>query len=161
MARVLGMNRLLYNLRAVGKVTQGESGNDVVRYGGDAIRDEARRNIARKLNRNSRGQLAAATVTWIVAPKKAEIGPRGIRYARIHELGGVITPKRAAALFIPLKEGAQPGQDGLEWGVDFVLAQRVTMPQRAYLRPAVDRKSKIVGALMGERIAVLIEKAIR
>lgn len=55
-------------------------------------------------------------------------GARDIAYARIHELGGVIKPKRAKALAIP-----NPNEPG---GV--ILVKSVTIPARPYLRPAAD-----------------------
>lgn len=53
-------------------------------------------------------------------------GSKDVRYALIHELGGVIVPKNAAALAIPQEGG----------GVVFV--KSVTIPARPYLRPAAD-----------------------
>lgn len=53
-------------------------------------------------------------------------GVNDVRYALIHEIGGVIKPVRAKALAIPLAGG----------GVAF--AQSVTIPARPYLRPAAD-----------------------
>ena len=53
-------------------------------------------------------------------------GVRDVVYALIHELGGVIVPKRAKALAIPQPDG----------GV--VFAQSVTIPANPYLRPAAD-----------------------
>jgi hypothetical protein len=54
-------------------------------------------------------------------------GVQDVRYALIHELGGVIVPVKAKALAIP-----QPGG-----GVKLV--QKVTIPARPYLRPSADR----------------------
>jgi phage gpG-like protein len=53
-------------------------------------------------------------------------GSQDVRYALIHELGGVIVPVRAAALAIPQADGS----------VRF--AKSVTIPARPYLRPAAD-----------------------
>lgn len=57
-------------------------------------------------------------------------GARDIAYARIHELGGTIRPKKAKALAIP-----DPKKAG---GV--ILVQSVTIPARPYLRPAADKE---------------------
>lgn len=54
-------------------------------------------------------------------------GVRDVRYALIHELGGVIVATRAKALAIPIPGG----------GVRFV--KSVTIPPRPYLRPAGDK----------------------
>lgn len=55
-------------------------------------------------------------------------GSTDVKYARIHEKGGVIVPKNAKALAIPQPDGS----------VRFV--KRVTIPKRPYLRPAADAK---------------------
>jgi len=53
-------------------------------------------------------------------------GSQDVVYALIHELGGTIVPKKAAALAIPQPDGS----------VRF--AKSVTIPARPYLRPAAD-----------------------
>lgn len=53
-------------------------------------------------------------------------GSQGVRYALIHELGGVIVPVKAIALAIPQPDGS----------VRFV--KRVVIPARPYLRPSAD-----------------------
>lgn len=96
-------------------------------------------------------------------------GGADVRYARIHELGGTIRPKRAKNLAIPTdaaKTGAgvsrvpSPRDMALSWAptnngpgmlVDesgtpmFILRKSVTIPARPYLRPALD------GAVQGFR----------
>lgn len=59
---------------------------------------------------------------------KGTWGVRDVVYARIHELGGVITPKRGKALAIP-----DPDNPG-----GILLVKSVTIPKRPYLRPAAD-----------------------
>jgi hypothetical protein len=53
-------------------------------------------------------------------------GSKDVLYARIQELGGVIVPKKAKALAIPMPDGS----------VRFVAS--VTIPARPSLRPAAD-----------------------
>lgn len=53
-------------------------------------------------------------------------GSRDVRYALIHELGGVIRPVRARALTFRAADGS------------FVTVQQVTIPASPYLRPAAD-----------------------
>lgn len=55
-------------------------------------------------------------------------GSTDVRYALIHELGGVIVPVRAKALAIPQADGS----------VRFVKSVRI--PARPYLRPAADAR---------------------
>jgi phage gpG-like protein len=69
-------------------------------------------------------------------------GVQDVRYALIHELGGVITAKTAKALAIPQPDGS----------VRFV--KSVTIPARPYLRPAAD---KVYPSLAG-RIRVAYDR---
>jgi phage gpG-like protein len=65
---------------------------------------------------------AAREGTYVVG----QWGSVDLKYALIHELGGVIVPKKAKALAIPQPDGS----------VRFV--KKVTIPARPYLRPAAD-----------------------
>ncbi|MBZ0164569.1 MAG: phage morphogenesis protein [Notoacmeibacter sp.] len=55
-------------------------------------------------------------------------GSKDVRYALIHELGGIIKPVRAKALMFRADDGT------------FVVASQVKMPARPYLRPAADKE---------------------
>lgn len=80
-------------------------------------------------------------------------GSDSVPYARIHEFGGVIYPKRARYLRIPLANGEQGDfvvrnqrgnlvvmkRDAGGARPVAVLAERVEMPRRPYLRPALER----------------------
>ena len=55
-------------------------------------------------------------------------GSRDVRYALIHEVGGVIKPVGKQALKFQLEDGT------------FVTAKKVTIPARPYLRPAADKE---------------------
>lgn len=55
-------------------------------------------------------------------------GSKDVRYALIHELGGVIRPVRARALMFRADDGS------------FVVTKQVKIPARPYLRPAADRE---------------------
>ena len=64
-------------------------------------------------------------------------------YARLHNRGGVVTPKNAKALFIPIsdkgrfrgpqKDPAAQKKSGLKYGKDFVFCQKVVIPARPFL----------------------------
>lgn len=78
---------------------------------------------------------------------KGTWGVRDVVYALIHELGGVITPKRGKALAIP--DPANPG--------GILLVKSVTIPKRPYLRPAADTQyPKLAG-----RIAKAFQRSSR
>lgn len=73
------------------------------------------------------GALARSIDYELVGKYAARIGSNLV-YARIHELGGVIRPKKAKALRFRV-------------GKDWVMVKRVDIPKRPYLRPALDKKS--------------------
>lgn len=88
----------------------------------------ARRNHTWK---NQTGALTGSIqiVSYAVQQGTYVVGQWGsvdLKYALIHELGGVIVPKKAKALAIPQSDGS----------VRFV--KKVTIPARPYLRPAAD-----------------------
>jgi phage gpG-like protein len=72
-------------------------------------------------------------------------GSRDVAYARIHELGGVIKPVRAKALFFRAADGS------------FVVTKQVRMPARPYLRPAADKEYPS----LARRIAKAYERRAR
>lgn len=136
-----------------------------IRDAGDVIRARARINAAQKLNRNATGQLVSDITTEVISSREAEIGVQvdaeAAKYARVHELGHPgITPKRAGALFIPLRSGVEPGQAGLKFGKDFILTQKVVIPARPYLRPAADSQRSKVVKVISESLRAEIIKAI-
>jgi len=88
----------------------------------------AKANVRRVLNTTGEatGNLARSiTMDVDDAGLEAEVGPRRVVYAAIHEYGGVIRPVRARALMF---------QVGGQW----VTARSVTIPARPYLHPALD-----------------------
>ena len=61
-------------------------------------------------------------------------------YARIHEFGGTITPKRAKALHFQLADGS--------WRT----AQRVVIPARPFMRPTLKREAKTMRRIIRNTI---------
>lgn len=99
-----------------------------------------------KFNISARGLVDTAALlnSWIYelesanGTKASAITGTDKIYARIHEFGGVITPKTAGALHFQI--------DG-HW----VTTQSVTMPARPYVRPALDDNKEAVGnTIIGE-----------
>jgi phage gpG-like protein len=70
--------------------------------------------------------------------KSAVVGTN-LKYARIHDKGGIIRPKQAKRLFIPLSSRAarkRPGAPipkGYKWGKDFVFAKKAKIPARPFM----------------------------
>lgn len=79
-------------------------------------------------------------------------------YARMRDLGGIIRPVRAKALFIPIREGVRPGQPGLVWGEDFVLTQLVQQKGNKYLTGTLERRKGTAAATIARVMkAYLVE----
>jgi phage gpG-like protein len=81
--------------------------------------------------KNDQGRLEnSINIAELARPDGAGVvgtwGSKSVRYALIHELGGVIVPVRAKALKIPMPDGS------------FRFVKSVTIPARPYLRPAAD-----------------------
>jgi len=110
-----------------------------------------------RLKRNLTPGKPFPTGTWSWA---VHVGTNVI-YAAIHEFGGVIVPRVAKMLAIPIGNlKGSPRQHNLHiartkggtWllmdGADqaqYVLKQSVTIPARPYLRPALEEKRRVVG----------------
>jgi len=91
---------------------------------------------ARGKLRQLTGNLFNSIQVYDPTPTQCEVGSRGVIYAAIHEFGGTIKKKRARALF-------WEGEDG-----KLRQAQEVTIPERAYLRPAFDEnKTEALNAM--------------
>lgn len=95
-------------------------------------------------------------------------GGPGVPYAAIHEYGGVIRPKNSRFLTIPFApqySGKRAREFSLKMGFDpehgrvlkttggeiaYLLRERVTIPERPYLKPARDKvaKDKIISAML-------------
>jgi phage gpG-like protein len=134
-----------------------------------------------RLRASVQSEVKEEGVGWDLA-LRAGGGARDVRYARIHEEGGVIRPVNAKYLAIPLpiartaagvSRYASPRQvpvplrfaqskggnpllvdgKGRPW---FVLRKSVRMPARPYLAPALAQ----VEAMLPERLESLLQRAI-
>ena len=109
--------------------------------------DQVRRNLSGAvLNYRGPGGLRDSLRTVATSNGfKTTVGSERVVYARIHEFGGQIRPKRARYLRFKLPEG--------QW----VSTKLVNMPARPYLRPAVAVAEKA----LQERLGPSIETALR
>jgi phage gpG-like protein len=98
--------------------------------------------------------LTHQTIAQPESSRSVSVGPRNTNYAAIHEYGGIITPKRAKNLAIPLtgtaKNARSPRNFAGELHVQgkalvdasgmaqYALVKSVTIPARPYVRPALD-----------------------
>lgn len=137
------------------------------------IEGHAKQLIRKKLNKDSDGHLINSIQTRFISKDTLLVGSFGLPYARIHEFGGVIIPKKARMLAIPIHpsmkgrrakdvpglfsgEGAtskilfQRRQDGTTIKA-FVLKSRVVIPPRPYLAPSIGlAKSRIIDLMVEE-----------
>lgn len=137
---------------------------------------DAQENVVGKVLKARSGSLARAIYGKVTVKDKSVILELGADlkkapYARIHEYGGVIVPKKAKALTIPLNgtmgfarehsglfiwKSPKSGKlflaksDGGNLKLMYLLAKKVTMPERPYLRPAMEKnKNKLINAIKG------------
>lgn len=109
-----------------------------------AIVEYAQKFIAKAQNRAPvgegmlRGSATVVPTTDATGETVGVVAGFNIVYAHMRDVGGVIRPVRAKALFIPLRKGARPGDKSLKWGVDFVLAQVVVQKGNLYFSLTVD-----------------------
>ena len=75
-----------------------------------------------------------------------------IVYAAIQDKGGIIKPVRAKMLFIPLVEGATPGDPDLVWGKDFVLVDQVELKGNQYLTGQIPDRQENMAPAVGRRM---------
>lgn len=130
-------SKLVRDLDKVDKRIRGAVAVKAVTAGGDQVMNNIRLNIRQKLNKHPAGHLAGSVDVRAKQDGSgavAVVGPHRV-YARIHEVGGTIVPKRAKCLTFKV--------DG-----HVIRAKKVTIPARPYVRPAVDEhKEQIVKAM--------------
>ena len=149
-------SRLKRKFAALRDIQRGEVLVNALLAGGVVVLDAAHINIlaqhlwkTRHLSRSLHQEVVEQSSTHA----KIEVGT-DLEYAVIHELGGVITPKRARYLAIPVNgaTGSPLDRDDLhpvltgsgdlvlvdEIGVQFVLKKSVMIPAQPFMRPALD-----------------------
>lgn len=144
------------------------------------VQRQAKINVRQKLNTTgkSTGNLSRSIITRPNDSRlEVSVGPTAI-YGRIHELGGVIRPKRAKALTIPIGETKGSPKDYGQMSVirlgnraylaetgdgmvrmRFILKKSVRMPKRPYMKPALEATKpwvendlrEVADYIMGER----------
>ena len=133
------------------------------------VQAEAKKNVAKTVNKDvkikglSRTGNLLNSIQFDIKRMKSGftsvIGPREVPYAAIQEFGGIIRPRKAKRLWIPLTRRAQrlgPSKNknnGLEWGRDFVLARRAVRKAKPYMGPALDQNINKILNLLGDALA--------
>ena len=175
---VIGKEALIRKFRAMREVAQGLTLARTVQAGSKAILNAAKDNIKRQglirtrtLSRSIHEEISMQGSSVAVS----EIGTN-IEYAAIHEFGGVVRPKTAKYLAVPVGNykgsprkhgelklrktagGTLVMVDGAG-NVQYVLKKSVEVPAQPYLRPAFDEHKDEALDDMGRAFKALVMKA--
>lgn len=175
---VIGKEALIRKFRAMKEVAQGLTLARTVQAGSKTILNAAKANIkaqglihTRTLSRSLHEEISMQGSSVAVA----EIGTN-LEYAAIHEFGGVVRPKTAKYLAVPVGNykgsprkhprlklrktagGTLVMVDG-SGRVQYVLKKSVEVPAQPYLRPAFDEHKDEALDDMGKAFAALVMKA--
>jgi HK97 gp10 family phage protein len=153
-----GDKQLLAALQQLSQDMQGELLEKALTAGAMIVANDAKRRAPVKTGNLRRsihigGQGAGAEGGDIGRPAQPANGAAvqvgtNVEYAAIHEYGGIITPKTAKALRFKI---------GDKW----VMTQRVQIPARPYLRPALDENEAAVKDEVSKALQALIEQAVK
>jgi len=93
----------------------------------------------------------------VVLSAGGRVGGAPVKYARIHEYGGTITPKRGRYLVFSLDARARTpaGVPRLQTpeGVELIFARSVTLPARRYMRDAMSQATESAPADLLQLVA--------
>lgn len=175
---VIGKEALIRKFRAMKEVAQGLTLARTVQAGSKPILNAAKSNI------KAQGLIKTRTLSRSIHEEvsmqgssvaKAEIGTN-LEYAAIHEFGGVVRPKTAKYLAVPVGNykgsprkhprlklrktagGTLVMVDG-SGRVQYVLKKSVEVPAQPYLRPAFDEHKDEAVEDMGRAFKALVMKA--
>lgn len=135
--------------RDLGKLSAAARSNtilDALEAGGWVIASYAQENARNKLNKHPLGNLTNS-ITVKREGKTILAGVFGVIYAKIHEFGGIITPKKGPYLAFQI--------DG-KW----IFTKKVTIPARPYLRPAVDNHPGEIKGAIADALRGLLQRSI-
>jgi len=109
---------------------------------------ESKLNLSGRVLQRRSGRLRNSITHQVKIEGDNVIGRIGtnVVYGRIHELGGEIRPKTARALRFQIP------------GVGWRMAQKVTIPKRPYLRPAIEENVSDITRILARRIEEAFEK---
>lgn len=110
-----------------------------------AIQEGAQANIRSKLNKNPTGKLESEVSVRPIDKNMVEIGVFDDVYGRVHEFGAIIKPVTAKMLRFEVNGEA-------------VFAKQVQIPQRSWLRPAVESERKRVTKLLTQEMESKIKE---
>ena len=146
-----GEKRLLDKFKKLPFLIQREAGLKTVTEGILALERAIKVNVSGKILRVRSGRLRASITHRISQTSdgiEGKVGPN-VPYARIHEFGGVIRPKRSKHLTIPINEALTPA------GVPRYTARRlISSPGIGGFERTFSAKKVIFGVRRGRAIPV-------
>jgi len=140
-----GDKELLRKLRQLDSAVAGQALRTSFTSGAAIFRNSAATK-APKLTRTLSRSIHVEVLSQTKARITVMVGT-DVVYARIHEFGGVITPRQARFLAFEIE-----GQ--------LIFAKRVHMPARPYMRPAFDENVQRVAQEIGEVLRSQIMRAV-
>lgn len=133
--RITGAEELIAKLNKMGAEVPTTLATKAAKAGGETLVGFARNNVWANFTQRS-GGLSESLKVVVTRAGYVRAGSYGLVYNKIHEYGGVITPKRAHTL-------SWVGEDGV-----MRFAKMVVIPARPYIRPAFDEhKSDIIESM--------------
>jgi len=133
--RITGAEELIAKLNRMGVEVPTTLATDAAKAGGETFVSFARDNVWANFTQRS-GALSDSLKVVVTRAGYVRAGSYGLVYNKIHEYGGVITPKRARTL-------SWIDDDGV-----MRFAKMVYIPARPYIRPAFDEhKSDIIESM--------------
>jgi len=133
--RITGAEELIAKLNRMGVEVPQKLATDAAKAGGETFVKFARDNVWANFTQRS-GALSDSLKVVVTRAGYVRAGSYGLVYNKIHEYGGIITPKRARTL-------SWIGDDGV-----MRFAKMVYIPARPYIRPAFDEhKSDIIESM--------------
>jgi len=170
--RLVGDEQVIHALRTLGKDALAEIDAEAGRAANDLLGA-----IKMKLNGpvlNVRTKALRDSMKVIRTGAGREVGTNVV-YGPIHEYGGVIKPKKAKNLAIPVGdlEGSPTKHSGLYLvvsrasglflaniaGIQYVLKKSVHMPKRPFMAPSLEEREPIIMRRAQEMLQRLIDKA--
>jgi len=141
MAQVQGLDQLLRKLNEMGKAAASSAIGDALTAGAQLIVNDAKER-APVLTGTLRRYLHSSKPTRKSGQWEVQVGTN-LRYAAIHEYGGIIKAKNKP--FLVFKIGGK-----------LIFTKSVQIPARPYLRPAFDSQKDAAITEVGEALADLV-----
>jgi HK97 gp10 family phage protein len=158
--RILNVNELQQNLRAIIKQVNGGASAQALADGAEVVVEEAKRNVTRQ------GLVDTGTLRDSIQTRKVNQFAVDIRvdvpYAAAHEYG---LPRGGRGVWAATERQvrffwAMYSQTGDEMWKALALKRGYTIPMRPYLRPAIDAQKKKAMQEVGKALGSYMAKAI-